>query len=153
MEAVILVLVATIGGCFLVQIFQARPDAAGVVSGSAAQPCRRVPCSWRSASWERRSCRTTFTSTRRWCRRGGSAATAAAGRRPAGIILLDSTIALNAAFFVNAAILVLSAAVFHRHGVEVATIEEAHRLLPSFLGKAAPILFGVALLVPGRARR
>ena len=55
------------------------------------------------------------------------------------------------AFFVNAAILVLSAAVFHRHGVEVASIEEAHKLLPSFLGEAAPILFGVALLCAGQS--
>ena len=65
--------------------------------------------------------------------------------------LIDATIALNAAFFVNAAILILSAAVFHRHGVEVATIEEAHKLLPSFLGKAAPILFGIALLCAGQS--
>src|SRR3954467_12656262 len=65
--------------------------------------------------------------------------------------LLDSAIALNAAFFVNAAILVLSAAVFHRNGVEVASIEEAYKLLPSFLGSAAPILFGVALLFAGQS--
>ena len=37
MEAVILALVATIGGCFLVQIFLAKPDLAGIVSGLAAQ--------------------------------------------------------------------------------------------------------------------
>ena len=48
--------------------------------------------------------------------------------------LIDTALALNAAFFVNAAILVLSAAVFHRHGVTVTSIEEAHKLLPSFLG-------------------
>src|SRR5262249_5365082 len=65
--------------------------------------------------------------------------------------LIDSVVALNAAFFVNAAILVLSAAVFNRHGVPVASIEEAHQLLPSFLGKAAPILFGVALLCAGQS--
>ncbi len=66
--------------------------------------------------------------------------------------LLDSALALNAAFFVNAAILVLSAAVFHRHGVEVASIEEALQALAgSFLGAAAPILFGVALLCAGQS--
>jgi manganese transport protein len=65
--------------------------------------------------------------------------------------LLDSAIALNAAFFVNAAILVLSAAVFHRAGVEVASIERAHELLPSFLGRGAPILFGIALLCAGQS--
>src|SRR5206468_10405319 len=61
------------------------------------------------------------------------------------------TIALNAAFFVNAAILNLSAAVFHRHGIEVASIEEAHKLLPSFLRSSAPILFGIALLCAGQS--
>ena len=61
-------------------------------------------------------------------------------------------IALNAAFFVNAAILVLSATVFHIHGQDVRSIEAAYRLLPTFLGKAAPILFGIALLAPDRAR-
>ena len=38
--------------------------------------------------------------------------------------MIDAAIALNAAFFVNAAILILSAAVFHSHGIEVTTIEE-----------------------------
>ncbi len=41
MEAVILALVATIGGCFLIQIFLARPDMGGVLSGSAAQLAAR----------------------------------------------------------------------------------------------------------------
>ena len=65
--------------------------------------------------------------------------------------LIDAAIALNVAFFVNAAILILSAAVFHRHGMEVATIEEAFRLLPDFLGKGAPILFAIALLCAGQS--
>jgi manganese transport protein len=64
---------------------------------------------------------------------------------------IDTTLALNAAFFVNAAILVLSAAVFHRHGVTVTSIEQAHQLLPAFLGSAAPILFGIALLCAGQS--
>ena len=50
----------------------------------------------------------------------------------------------------NAAILILSAAVFGRRGIEVTSIEEAYKLL-SFLGKAAPILFGVALLCAGQS--
>jgi manganese transport protein len=65
--------------------------------------------------------------------------------------LLDTAVALNAAFFVNAAILILSAAVFHRHNVAVASIEEAYKLLPAFLGSSAPILFGVALLCAGQS--
>ena len=55
------------------------------------------------------------------------------------------------AFFVNAAILIVSAAVFGRRGLDVTSIEEAHKLLPAFLGQAAPILFGVALLCAGQS--
>ena len=82
MEAFILALVATIGACFLIEIFLARPDMAAVVGGSA-RACRRVRSSSRSASWAPRSCRTTCTCTRRWCNRGGSATTTRARRRPA----------------------------------------------------------------------
>lgn len=47
---------------------------------------------------------------------------------------IDSTIALNLAFFVNAAILIVAAAVFFKTGnSDVAEIKEAHRLLPAFL--------------------
>ncbi|MBI2729312.1 MAG: Nramp family divalent metal transporter [Sphingobacteriales bacterium] len=66
---------------------------------------------------------------------------------------IDSTIALNAAFFVNAAILVLAATVFFKTGrTDVAEIKTAHELLPSFLGtKLAPILFAVALIAAGQS--
>ncbi len=40
---------------------------------------------------------------------------------------------------------------FHRHGMEVATIEEAFELLPTFLGQGAPILFAIALLCAGQS--
>ncbi|MEO6490342.1 MAG: Nramp family divalent metal transporter, partial [Ferruginibacter sp.] len=65
---------------------------------------------------------------------------------------IDSTIALNLAFFVNAAILILAAAVFFKTGnSQVAEIKEAHRLLPGFLGNLAPILFAVALIAAGQS--
>lgn len=65
---------------------------------------------------------------------------------------IDSTIALNIAFFVNAAILVLAATVFFKTGnSDVAEIKEAHRLLPGFLGNTAPILFAVALIAAGQS--
>lgn len=65
---------------------------------------------------------------------------------------IDSTIALNLAFFVNAAILVLAATVFYKTGnSQVAEIKEAHRLLPGFLGNLAPILFAVALIAAGQS--
>src|SRR4030095_16719001 len=66
---------------------------------------------------------------------------------------IDSTIALNLAFFVNAAILVLAATAFFKTGrTDVAEIKVAHELLPSFLGtKFAPILFAIALIASGQS--
>jgi manganese transport protein len=150
MEAMILVLVATIGGCFLIQMFEARPELAGMVSGLAPSlppgslfvaigilGATVMPHNLylHSALVQTRQIGTDTRSQASACK----------------YFLLDSTIALNAAFFVNAAILVLSAAVFHRHGLHVATIEEAHELLPSFLGKGARWLFGIALLCAGQS--
>jgi manganese transport protein len=66
---------------------------------------------------------------------------------------IDSTIALNLAFFVNAAILILAAATFYKAGMfEVAEIQDAHQLLEPLLGtKWAPILFAVALIAAGQS--
>ena len=65
---------------------------------------------------------------------------------------IDTTIALNIAFLVNAAILILAATVFFKTGnSHVAEIKEAHRLLPGFLGNAAPILFALALIAAGQS--
>jgi manganese transport protein len=65
---------------------------------------------------------------------------------------LDSATALMIALFVNAAILVVAAAVFHRGGrFEVAEIEDAYKLLSPMLGVAgASTLFAVALLASGQ---
>jgi manganese transport protein len=63
----------------------------------------------------------------------------------------DTIIALGAAFFVNAAILVLAAAVFHKGGETVASLEKAHELLIPTLGPAAAVLFAVALLASGQS--
>lgn len=65
---------------------------------------------------------------------------------------IDTTIALNIAFLVNASILILAATVFFKTGnSHVAEIKEAHRLLPSFLGNVAPVLFAVALIASGQS--
>jgi len=66
---------------------------------------------------------------------------------------IDSTIALNLAFFVNAAILVLAASVFFNKGrTDVAEIKTAHELLQPLLGtKIAPILFAIALIASGQS--
>jgi manganese transport protein len=65
---------------------------------------------------------------------------------------IDSTLALLLAFFINAGILILSAATFHHTGhQDVADIQDAYRLLSPLLGTAmASILFAVALLASGQ---
>ncbi|HKK27427.1 MAG TPA: Nramp family divalent metal transporter [Gemmatimonadota bacterium] len=62
---------------------------------------------------------------------------------------IDSAIALNGALFVNAAILIMSAAVFGARGLHVASIEQAHHTLGPLLGSASATVFAVALLAAG----
>jgi manganese transport protein len=66
---------------------------------------------------------------------------------------IDSLVALNGAFFVNAALLVMAAATFFRAGLHnVAEIQDAHRLLEPILGAAiAPIAFAIALIASGQS--
>jgi manganese transport protein len=66
--------------------------------------------------------------------------------------LIDSTIALNGALLVNAAILVLAALVFFRRGIVVTEIQQASQLLTPLLGTTmASIFFAVALLCSGQS--
>ena len=65
---------------------------------------------------------------------------------------IDSTIALNAAFFVNAAILVLAASAFYKNGYnDVVDISNAHELLKGLFGNLAPTLFAIALIAAGQS--
>lgn len=66
---------------------------------------------------------------------------------------IDSAIALNLAFFVNAAILILAAAVFYKNGLYgVAEIQDAHALLEPLLGSnLAPAFFAIALIAAGQS--
>lgn len=74
-------------------------------------------------------------------------------RRAIKYNIIDSAIALNLALFVNAAILILAAAVFHKSGYNgVSEIQDAHRLLEPLLGKSyAPVLFAIALIAAGQS--
>src|ERR1035437_1081512 len=65
---------------------------------------------------------------------------------------IDSALALTVALFVNAAILIVAAAVFHRRGLyDVAAIQDAYKLLSPLLGAAgASTLFAIALLASGQ---
>ncbi len=121
-EAVILALVATIGACFLIQIVLARPEFGGIVAGlrPSLPPGSLVVAIGilgatvmphnlylHSALVQSRRIGESSQSKSQACRYN----------------LIDTALALNVAFFVNAAILVLSAAVFYRNGAEVASIE------------------------------
>ncbi|MEO6166428.1 MAG: Nramp family divalent metal transporter [Chitinophagales bacterium] len=66
--------------------------------------------------------------------------------------IIDSTIALNIAFLVNASILILAGAAFFKNGYfEITEIQDAHKLLAPLLGtQLAPILFAVALIASGQ---
>ena len=129
MEAVILALVATIGGCFLIQIYLARPALGGILSGlqpSLPPGALYVAIGILGATVMPHNLylHSALVQTRRIGSDARSKSTACR------YYLLDAAIALNLAFFVNAAILVLSAALSQRYGVRLTMIEEAHELLP-----------------------
>jgi len=65
--------------------------------------------------------------------------------------LVDSLIALNGAFFVNAAILVMSVATFYSQQLEVESLQEAHELLGTVWMGFASFLFAIALLASGQS--
>ncbi len=67
--------------------------------------------------------------------------------------IIDSSIALNIAFFVNSAILVLAAATFYKVGMyNVTEIKDAHRFLAPLIGNhLAPVLFAIALIASGQS--
>jgi len=61
----------------------------------------------------------------------------------------DIVIAMNIAFIVNAAMVIVSAAVFFKNGIEVTTIEQAHQSLSPLMGNFSAAAFGIALLASG----
>jgi manganese transport protein len=148
MEAAILALVVTIGGCFLVQILLARPEPFALLHGfrpSLPPGSLFVAIGILGATVMPHNLylHSALVQSRRIGHDRASKSLACKYN------LIDSALALNVAFLVNAAILVLSAAVFHGKE-EVASIEDGYRLL-RVLGPVAPILFGVALLCAGQS--
>jgi manganese transport protein len=66
--------------------------------------------------------------------------------------LVDSFVAMNGAFLVNAAILIVAAAAFHTRGQAVTDLRDAHRLLENLLGsRVAPVAFAIALICAGQS--
>jgi manganese transport protein len=66
--------------------------------------------------------------------------------------LFDTSIALNLAFLINAAILILAASAFFRNGYfQIAEIQDAYKLLERIFGSLAPALFAIALIASGQS--
>jgi manganese transport protein len=151
MEAFILSLISIIAGGFIVNLFLARPDWGAAAVGLAPSLPRGslyiiLGIIGATVMPHNLYLHSSLVQTRRVSRIADSKA------RACKYNLLDSAIALNAAFFVNSAILVLSAAVFYRHGIVVTEIQQAHKLLEQLLGThAASIAFGLALLASGQS--
>lgn len=151
MEAFILSLITVIAGGFIVNLFLAKPDwgaAAAGLAPSLPQGSLYIILGIMGATVMPHNLylHSSLVQTRRVSRIVDSKAQACKFN------LLDSAIALNAAFFVNSAILVLAAAVFHRHGIVVTEIQQAHKMLEQLIGtQAAPIAFGLALLAAGQS--
>lgn len=153
MEAFIICLVAVIGGSFLIQILMANPPigemATGLVPTALTPGALYIAVGIIGATVMPHNLylHSALVQTRKISPDQKGIKTALKYN------LIDSTIALNAAFLVNAAILVLAATVFFKTGnTEVAKIEDAHRLLQPLLGSSlAPILFAVALIAAGQS--
>ncbi len=150
-EAAILSLIAIMTGCFLVELFLAHPLIHEVVSGLAprldnASLYIAVTIVGATVMPHNLYLHSALVQTRRIGR-------SLADRREAcRFNLLDSVVALNGALIVNAAILVLAAAVFFKHNVVVTEIEQAQTMLAPLLGTTlAPVLFAVALLASGQS--
>ncbi len=153
MEAFILVLVATIGFSFLIQMFIAKPDLSYAIKGFI--PTKLSPEALYIAIGiigatvmpHNLYLHSALVQTRKIDR------TSKGIRKSILYNFIDSAIALNAAFFVNASILILAATAFFSTGnTQVAKIEEAHSMLAPLLGsELAPILFAIALIAAGQS--
>lgn len=153
MEAFIFVLVATIGGSFLAEMIIAKPDlmsaAKGLVPSALSPGALYIAVGMIGATVMPHNLylHSALVQTRKIDR------TSEGIKKSIRYNFIDSAIALNAAFFVNAAILILAATAFYQTGNQsIAKIEEAHALLAPLLGsKLAPILFAVALIAAGQS--
>jgi manganese transport protein len=151
MEAFVLALVTTIAACFFVEIMWAKPSPGEMVTGLIPRlnseslylvvgilGATVMPHNMylHSALVQTRSIGHSEKEKRIACKYN----------------LIDSVVALNGALLVNAAILVMSAAVFFKNGIVVTEIKQAHVLLAPLLGTSmASVMFAVALLCSGQS--
>jgi manganese transport protein len=153
MEAFIIALVAIIGFSFIFEMIFAQPEMdkvfAGLIPSLPNEAALYIAISIIGATVMPHNLylHSSLVQTRKFDRSNAGI------KQALKYNLIDSTIALNLAFFVNAAILILAAATFHKNGYfEVAEIQDAHQFLEPLLGnKWAPILFAVALIAAGQS--
>lgn len=155
LEALVIALIVTIGGCFAVEIALANPDWKSVAAGFIPTPeiitnpaMLYISMGLLGATIMPHNLylHSAVVQTRR-------IEQTPEGRREAvRFATIDSTIALMLALFINVAILIVAAATFHANGyTTVAEIQDAHRLLTPLLGASmAGVLFAVALLASGQ---
>jgi manganese transport protein len=155
LEAIVIVLMATIGACFLFEIIISRPDMAGVAKGfipSASILTDRgklyiaIGILGATVMPHNLYLHSSVVQTRKY------EETADGKREAVKFAFIDSTIALSFALFINAAILIVAAATFHTTGnTDVAEIQDAYQLLTPLLGVGgASAIFAIALLASGQ---
>ncbi|RYZ47629.1 MAG: divalent metal cation transporter, partial [Sphingobacteriales bacterium] len=153
MEMFIISMIAIIGGCFMVEMFFAKPDVSAIATGfipsipNEAALYIAIGIIGATVMPHNLYLHSALVQTRKIKRDDASI------RKAIRYNFWDSTIALNLALFVNAAILILAAAVFHKGGrTDVAELKDAHQLLSPMLGSAwAPRLFAIALIAAGQS--
>ena len=155
LEALVVALIATIAGCFLFEIVIARPELGAVMHGfvpsvsvvrDPAKLYIAIGILGATVMPHNLYLHSSIVQTRRY------EETAAGKRTAVRYAFLDSTVALSFALFINAAILVVAAATFHRAGrTDVAEIQQAYQLLTPLLGvTGASAVFAFALLASGQ---
>jgi manganese transport protein len=152
LEAFIISLVILIGVSFLIQLIIAKPSltqiAGGLVPGIPNQDALYIAIGIIGATVMPHNLylHSSLVQTRKFRRNEAGI------KKAIRFNLIDSTVALNLALFVNAAILILAAASFFTNGVQVTEIQDAHRLLEPMLGSSlAPFLFAIALIAAGQS--
>ncbi len=155
-EALVISLIAMISVCFGLEILFSRPDMAGILQGffvPSSQIIRdpgmlyiAIGILGATVMPHNLYLHSAIVQTRKFER------TPAGKREAIKFCTLDSTIALTIALFVNAAILIVSAATFYRRGLNgIAEINDAYKLLSPLLGvTAASTVFALALLASGQ---
>lgn len=152
MEAFIISLVAIIGVSFLIEMVIVSPDYGAVMSGFKPDFLKgnalyvAIGIIGATVMPHNLYLHSSLVQTRKIKR------TKSGLKRAIKLNLLDTSVALNLAFFVNAAILILAAAAFHSRGYfHIAEIQDASVMLEHLFGKAAPLFFGIALIAAGQS--